>query len=46
MAEQQGFPILINRAMTKEESLDGLIDVRIEKASLASNIVPPNIHEA
>ncbi|MGB8346172.1 MAG: hypothetical protein WCD86_14910, partial [Ktedonobacteraceae bacterium] len=33
--EAQGFPILINRAMTSKESLNGQIDMSIEKTSLA-----------
>ena len=34
----QGVPILINRAVTRKESLDGLIEMSIEKASLASYV--------
>src|SRR5579859_3756133 len=35
----QGFPILKNRAMTREKSLNSLINMSIEKTSLAGNIV-------
>ena len=35
----QGFPILKNRALTREEGLNSLIDVCIEEASLAGNIM-------
>ena len=43
----QGVPILINRAMASEEGPNRLIDVSIEKASLAGNILnSQTIHEA
>jgi hypothetical protein len=46
-APSQGFPILKDRAMPSEESLDGLIDASIEKASLPSTILNPEaIHQA
>ena len=43
----QGVPILINRTRAGEEGLNRLLNVRIEKASLAGNIAnPQTIHEA
>ncbi len=39
MSHRQGVPLLKNRAMTREKRLNSLINVSIEKASLASNIV-------